>query len=76
MWSLNRAHVEGIFEPEDVKLLRKLITETVPRGSCDDEREAHAAGVIQLFKQGFLTAMNRDAGDTVDVPRARLGVGA
>jgi hypothetical protein len=65
MWILNRVHSEGIFEPEDVELLGKLITETLPPGVGDDEREAHAARVIQLFKQGIRPATMTDVGDTV-----------
>jgi hypothetical protein len=64
MWILNRAHVEGIFEPEDVELLRKLITETVPDDATDDEREAHAVSVIQLFEQGIRPATSNGADDT------------
>ena len=53
MWLVRRAHSAGIFQPEDVDLLRKLVTETLPDGADEAEREIHAAAVIGLFKAGI-----------------------
>ena len=60
MWILSRAHAAGIFEPEDVELLRKLVNETMPAGADELEREAHAATIIARLKHGFRSAERED----------------
>ena len=53
MWLSERSRSAGIYRPEDVDLLRKLVTATLPEGADEAERDMHAATVIGLFKAGI-----------------------
>ena len=66
MWIFNRAHAAGIFEPEDVELLRSLVNETMPEGAEELEREAHAATIIGRFKRGLRPAQRENNSDAIE----------
>jgi hypothetical protein len=65
MWILKRAHAAGIFDAEDVELLRSLVNESMPEGADELEREAHAATIFARFKNGLLPDRREDKSDSV-----------
>jgi hypothetical protein len=67
MWILKRAHAAGIFDAEDVELLRSLVNESMPEGADELEREAHAATIIARYKHGLLPARKDGKGDSMGV---------
>jgi hypothetical protein len=45
----------GVIEPQDLKMLERVLEKTLPTGSTEKEREFRAAILVNLFNDGKRT---------------------